>query len=116
MSRTVVRNTGVRCASGMVLVMTLAALAVIMILLVALFAGASHQIHGAQGDASLAREKILADSAVALVIGQIQQASTQTNLAWISQPGLLRTYAATAVRTPTACYKLYSTASLTNML
>ena len=102
--------------SGMVLVMTLVALAVMLILLLALFAGASHQIRGAQGDASLAREKILADSAVALVIGQIERASTQTNQAWISQPGLLRTYAATATRTPTACYKLYSTASLGNML
>jgi uncharacterized protein (TIGR02600 family) len=102
--------------SGMVLVMALVALAVMIILLLALFAGVSHQIRGAQGDASLAREKILADSAVALVIGQIEQASTQTNLAWISQPGLLRTYSTNAVRAPTACYKLYSTSSLTNMV
>ena len=48
----------------MVLIMTLAALAVMMILLLALFVGASHQMRGAQGDASLAREKLLADSAV----------------------------------------------------
>jgi uncharacterized protein (TIGR02600 family) len=100
----------------MALVMTLFALALIMILLVALFAGVSHQIRGAQSDAAQAREKMLADSAVALVIGQIQQASTQTNQAWISQPGLLRTYSTNAVRTPTACYKLYSTASPTNMI
>lgn len=119
MNRAVVIFAGRRnitSTTGMVLVMTLAALAVMMILLLALFAGASHQIRGARGDASLAREKILVDSAVALVIGQIEQASTQTNLAWISQPGLLRTYAANAVRTPTACYKLYSTPSLANML
>ena len=102
--------------SGMVLVMALAALAVMLILLLALFAGASHQIRGAQRDASLAREKILADSAVALVMGQIEQASTQTNQAWISQPGLLRTYNTNAVRAPTACYKLYSTPSLTNLV
>src|SRR5271154_1330764 len=92
--------------SGMVLVMALVALAVMMILLLALFAGASHQMRGSQGDAALAREKMLADSAVALIIGQIQQASTQTNQTWISQPGLLRTYNASAARTPTACYKL----------
>jgi len=101
--------------SGMVLIMALAALAVMTILLLALFQGASHQIRGAQSDASLAREKMLADSAVALVIGQIEQASAQTNQAWISQPGLLRTYTNNAARTPTACYKLYSTSSLTNM-
>ena len=102
--------------SGMVLVMALLALAVMMILLLALFEGASHQVRGSQSDASLAREQLLADSAVALVIGQIQQASTQTNAAWISQPGLLRVYTANGMRTPTACYKLYSTVSLTNML
>ncbi len=99
----------------MVLIMALAALAVMTILLLALFQGASHQIRGAQSDASLAREKMLADSAVALVIGQIEQASAQTNQAWISQPGLLRTYTNNAARTPTACYKLYSTSNLTNM-
>jgi len=99
----------------MVLVMALVALAVMMILLLALFAGASHQIHGAQSDASLARERMLADSAVALVIGQVEEASLQTNQAWISQPGLLRTYNTNAVRTPTACYKLYSTTNLAGM-
>ena len=111
----VVRTT-VNTTSGMVLIMTLAALAVMMILLLALFHGASHQIRGAQGDASLAREKILADSAVALVIGQIQEASSQAGQTWISQPGLLRTYAASATRAPTACYKLYSTPTLAGMV
>ena len=99
----------------MVLVMALVALAVMTLLLLALFEGASHQTRGSLGNATLAREKILADSAVALVIGQIGQASSQTNQAWISQPGLLRTYSTNAVRTPTACYKLYSTTNLAAM-
>ena len=103
-------------ASGVALIMTLVALAVITILIVALLAGTSHQIRGAQSDVYLAREKMLADSAAALVMGQIEQASTQTNVAWISQPGLLRIYGTNAVRTPVACYKLYSTSSLTNMV
>ena len=114
-----VRRTAVRrnisSTSGMVLVIALIALAVMMILLLALFQGASHQLRSGQADAALAREKMLADSAVALVIGQIEQASTQPHQAWISQPGLLRTYSTNAVRTPTACYKLYSTASLSGM-
>jgi uncharacterized protein (TIGR02600 family) len=97
---------------GMVLIMALAALAVMMILLVAFFRGATHQMRGAESTSVLAREKMLADSAAALVIGQIEQASTQTGQAWISQPGLLRTYAATATRKPTACYKLYSAAQM----
>ena len=99
--------------AGFILVMALGALAVMTILLVALFQGASHQIRGAESDATYAREKLLADSAVAQVIGQIQQASTQPGQAWISQPGLLRTYAG-ASRLPFESYKLYSAASLTD--
>ena len=102
-----------RC-SGAVLVMALLSLAVMMVLLLALFEGVTHQTRGAQGDASLTREKMLADSAVQLVEGQIAQASTQPGQAWISQPGLLRTYA-TGARVPTACYKLYSTPTIAGM-
>jgi uncharacterized protein (TIGR02600 family) len=105
-----------RQKSSVALVMTLLFMALLTILFVAFFQGASHQIRGAQSDAAQARELMLADTAVALVIGQIQQASTQTNQAWISQPGLLRTYSTNAVRAPTACYKLYSTASLANLI
>jgi uncharacterized protein (TIGR02600 family) len=115
MSHVAIRRN-ITSTSGMVLIMVLAMLAVATLLLVALFAGARHQILGAQDDASFAREKMLADSAVALVIGQIAQASTATNQAWISQPGLLRTYSTSATRTPSACYKLYSTASLTSLV
>jgi uncharacterized protein (TIGR02600 family) len=86
----------------------LAALALMTILLLALMRGSAHQVRSAESDVAYAREKMLADSAVALVIGQIQQASTQSGQAWISQPGLLRTYDATASRKPSACYKLYS--------
>ena len=51
----------------------------------------------------------LADSAVNLVIGQIREASTQPRLAWISQPGLMRTFevGGAAVKS----YKLYSAES-----
>jgi uncharacterized protein (TIGR02600 family) len=102
-----------RSGGGFVLIIALGVLAIMTILLLSLLRGASHQIRGAQNDAATAREKILADSAVALVMGQIGQASTQSGQAWISQPGLLRTYTATTTtRTPSACYKLYSAASL----
>ena len=54
--------------------------------------------------------RLLADSAVNLVISQIREASTQPDLAWISQPGLMRTFdtAGKAVKN----YKLYSSDSL----
>src|SRR5471032_1533377 len=59
---------------GFALIMVLITLAIMSLLLLALFGGASHQIRGAEGDASFAREKMLSDTAAALVIGQIQQA------------------------------------------
>ncbi len=98
--------------AGISLVITLAALALVMILILALLQGVLFQNGGGQSDAVTAQEKMLADSAVALVIGQIQQASTQAGLAWISQPGLLRTYGTSSTRKPTACYKLYSAAQM----
>ena len=100
---------------GFSLIVVLAALAIMSLLLLALFSGASHGVRYAQNDANLARETMLADSAADLVMGQIQQAATPTNQAWISQPGLIRTYAATnSVRTPSACYKLYSASPMTD--
>ena len=54
--------------------------------------------------------RMLADSAVNLVIGEIRQASTTANQAWISQPGLLRTYDLNG--NPVAAYKLYSSGSM----
>jgi uncharacterized protein (TIGR02600 family) len=99
---------------GFILVIALGALAVMTILLLALLRGASHQTRGAESDAAYAREKMLADSAVALVIGQIEEASTQSGVAWISQPGLIRTYGTTLPRQPLKCYKLYSASALTD--
>jgi hypothetical protein len=54
--------------------------------------------------------RLLADSAVHLVISQIRQASTQPDLAWISQPGLIRTF--DSAGKPAKSYKLYSADSL----
>ncbi len=104
-----------RKADGMVLVMALMVIAIITVLLVALFEGATMQTRLAQGSGIIGREEMLADSAAALVESQIAQASTQPGQTWISQPGLVRTYNATGTRAPTACYKLYSTPSLGTM-
>jgi uncharacterized protein (TIGR02600 family) len=103
-----------RGRAGFVLIVVLGVLAVMTVLLLALLRGAAHQVRGGESDAALAQEKMLADSAVALVIGQIQAASTQTGVAWISQPGLLRTFTTANSRTPAECYKLYSAADLTD--
>ena len=101
-------------ANGFVLIIALGALALMAILIVSLLEGATHQGRGAESAATIAREKMLADSAAALVIGQIQAASTQSEVAWISQPGLIRTFAVAKSRQPAECYKLYSASSLTD--
>jgi uncharacterized protein (TIGR02600 family) len=107
------RRVRVRCrTAGVSLIITLAALALVMVLILALLQDVLFQNGGGQSDAATAQEKMLADSAVALVIGQIQQATGETGQAWISQPGLLRTYASSSTRKPTACYKLYSAAQM----
>ena len=54
--------------------------------------------------------RLLADSALNLVIGQIREASTQPDQAWISQPGLIRTFDLNGK--PVKSYKLYSAESL----
>ena len=54
--------------------------------------------------------RLLADSALNLVIGQIREASTQPDQAWISQPGLIRTFDVSGK--PVKSYKLYSAESL----
>lgn len=105
-----------RRSRGFVLIMVVLGLALMMILLLALFQGILQQSHGAAGGEMQQRDRMLADTAAALVIGQIQQASSRAGEAWISQPGLLRTYAADASRKPTACYKLYSTPNLSDMI
>jgi len=107
-----------RQKQSMVLIMVLLAIALITVLLLALFEGVTLQTRGAQNSTVLAQEELLADSAAALVESQIAQATAQTNQAWMSQPGLLRTYSLTnpaTPRAPVACYKLYSTTNLAAM-
>jgi uncharacterized protein (TIGR02600 family) len=104
-----------RRRAGLTLLIVLAVIAILTVLLLALFASLAGRSRAAQGTLYLAQEEMLADSAEALVAGQIEQASSQPGQTWISQPGLLRTYDTTASRKPTACYKLYSTPTLAAM-
>lgn len=96
----------------MTLIIAVFALALIMALLLAMLQGVNFQTQGGQRDNVGVREEMMADSAVALVIGQIQQATAETGQTWISQPGLIRTYDVSGSRQPTACYKLYSSTQM----
>ena len=95
------------------LIVVLVALAIMSLLLIAIFSGNTRGVRWAQNEAGLARAGMLADTAAALVEGQIEQATTPAGQAWISQPGLIRTFAASnSTRTPAACYKLYSSTQM----
>jgi len=103
-------------ASGVALVIVLAFLVLITALVIAFFSNVSTELSGARGYAGGASAKQLADSAVQVVMGAIRQGTTKgANVAWASQPGMIRTYGTylgsgsyAAGGTPLACYKLYS--------
>lgn len=91
---------------GVALVLVLACLVVITILTVAFLQAVRTDLQASQGYSSGANARMLADSALNLVIGQIQEATQRENEAWMSQPGLIRTYNTQGAAAK--AYKLYS--------
>jgi len=99
-----------RSSSGMALVIVLGMLMLVLILVVAFFSSVSVELQSAKRYSSGADARALADSAVSLVISQIQDATATPQLAWASQPGMIRTYDNTGAMT--TAYKLYSSGTL----
>ena len=102
-----------RC--GVALVIVLGFLVLITVVIVAFLTSVSTEHSTASIAAAGATGKELADASVQLVIGQIRQATSMgPNVAWASQPGMIRTYGSggtgsyTASSSPLAYYKLYS--------
>ncbi len=97
-------------SSGVALIITLAMLVLLSGLILAFYSTVTTDVAGSKAYEGGADARMVADSAVNLVIGQIRDASTQNNVAWISQPGLMRTFDANgnALR----AYKLYSSDQL----
>lgn len=97
---------------GVALVLVLSFLVLITVLVVTFFSSVSTELSGATSYASEANSKQLGDSAVQLVMGAIKQATTSgSNVAWASQPGMIRTYgngSGGASNAALANYKLYS--------
>ncbi len=93
-------------SSGMALVIVLGMLVLVLILVVAFFSSVSVDLQSAKRYSSGTAARTLADSAVSLVISQIQDATATPNLAWASQPGMIRTYDSTGA--DVTAYKLYS--------
>ncbi len=98
---------------GIALVIVLGMLALIAILVMAFFSSVKTELQSSKSYASEGDARTLADTAVNLVISQIQDATTSGTsypLAWASQPGMIRTYDNTGKAV--MAYKLYSSDTL----
>jgi uncharacterized protein (TIGR02600 family) len=93
--------------SAVALVLVLGMLALLSVIVIAFLSNVKTDLTASRSYEDHASTRALADSAINLVIAQIREASTDASHAWISQPGLIRTFAGSA---PDKAYKLYSDA------
>ena len=91
--------------AGVALIIVLGFLVIISALAVAFFSSVTTELKATRNFASGVTTRQLAESAVNVVMGQVRDASSQPNMAWASQPGMIRVYDTSA---PNAFYKLYS--------
>lgn len=91
---------------GAVLVMVLLSLVLVTVLIVAFLSAIKTELSSSLGYAEGSSTRLLAETALNIVIGQIQEATQRDGETWVSQPGLIRTFdgRGSAVR----AYKLYS--------
>lgn len=95
----------------MALVIVLAVFVLVLGLCVGFLSRVSTERNSSKRYASSIDARLLADTAVQIVQGQIDSATTQgTGVAWSSQPGLVRTYDSSGK--PLKSYKLYSSATM----
>lgn len=99
-----------RAPRGVALVLVLGCLVLLSVLVVAFLASVKSEVSSSSGYASSSDVKQRSQTAVNMVIAQIQEASSGTDSAWTSQPGLVRTFSATGG--PLNAYKLYSSGTM----
>jgi uncharacterized protein (TIGR02600 family) len=92
----------------MALVLVLSAIVLLSVLILAFMSsvGVERVASGSQLNQTEAR--VLSENVLSLVTAQIRDATTQSDTAWASQPGLIRTYSSSGNKT----YKLYSAAEM----
>ncbi|HSI85538.1 MAG: Verru_Chthon cassette protein A [Candidatus Methylacidiphilales bacterium] len=95
---------------GIALVMVLISLTLLSILILAFLSSASTDLDSSSSFAASADAKQRSQTAVNLVIGQIQEATSKTDLAWSSQPGMIRTFNTDG--SAAEQFKLYSSANM----
>ena len=93
---------------GVALVLVLGCVVLLSVLIVAFLTSVKIEMASSASYANSTDVKQRSQFAVNMVIAQIQSAASGTNVAWISQPGLIRAFASSG----TAAYKLYSSASM----
>lgn len=94
-----------KSSHGFALIIVLAVLVLLVALAVGFLNRATTERTASAGFHAAARARQIADSAVSLVQSQINQATSQANVGWASQPGAIRTFDAGGER---ETYKLYS--------
>ena len=77
---------------GVALVLVLVFLVLITGLIVAYFMSVTTELKSSKSYADEGAVRQLADSAVSAVIGQIRDATSQSSMAWASQPGMIRLF------------------------
>lgn len=91
---------------GVALLIVLGSIIFLTVLVVGFLSATRTELASSKSFASSTQARTLSETAVSLVIGQVEQATSRTDEAWISQPGLLRTFDETG--NPTKAFKLYS--------
>lgn len=104
-----------RRRKGMALVLVLSFLVLLSALILAFFGSVTTETKASRFADNGTRGRELAETATNIVMAQIREATTRgSNIAWASQPGMIRTYGVAngassgASSAPLAYYKLYS--------
>jgi len=97
-------------SAGAALVLILCAVVLLSVVCLAFLASITLERRASDTYAHGAEVRLLADSVVNVVMGQIRQATENDGEVWTSQPGLLRTFSASGE--PGPVYKLYSSSNL----
>ncbi|HWB61321.1 MAG TPA: hypothetical protein VG733_17700, partial [Chthoniobacteraceae bacterium] len=95
-----------RSESGVALLIVLGMLILLSVVVIAFVVGVTNELESSTAYDKETTTHMLSDSVLSIVETQIREASTSPGQAWISQPGLLRTFDING--NPVAAFKLYS--------